>query len=77
MHVTIAQVHENLFSGDAESLTVPTTDGEITVLQNHEPLVATLKPGTVTVRDTGAVLGQFTVESGVLEVSANQATILL
>lgn len=77
MRVTIARVHENLFSGDAESLTVPTTDGEITVLADHEPLVATLKRGTVTVRKSGAALERFTVESGVLEVSGGQATVLL
>ena len=49
MQVTIARVHENLFAGEAVSVTVPTTDGEMTILSKHEALVATLKAGTVTV----------------------------
>lgn len=77
MHVVIAQVHENLFNGDADELSVPTTEGVITILSNHEPLVATLKPGTATIRKDGEILKQFTVESGILEVSGGQATVLL
>ena len=76
MQVTVAKVHENLFSGDAVSITVPTTAGEVTILANHEPLVAPLKAGTITVR-TSSAEQQFVVESGVLEVSGGQATVLL
>ncbi len=76
MHVTVAKVHENLYSGEAVSLTVPTTEGEVTILPKHEALVATLKPGTVTIRAQGGEQ-TFAVESGVLEVSGNQATVLL
>ncbi len=76
MHVTIARVHENLFNGEAESVSVPTTGGEITILKNHEPLAATLKPGTLTVR-SGGETQSFTVEYGVLEVSGSTVTVLL
>jgi F-type H+-transporting ATPase subunit epsilon len=76
MHVTIARVHENLFAGEALSLTAPTTEGEVTILPHHEPLVANLKPGSVIVR-TEAEEKRFEVTDGVLEVSGNQATVLL
>ena len=76
MQVTIARVHENLFAGEAVSVTVPTTDGEMTILSKHAALVATLKAGTVTVRTAGGEQ-TFPVESGVLEVSNDQVTILL
>ena len=76
MLVTIAKVHENLFSGEAKSLTAPTSAGEVTVLSNHEPLVATLKAGKLIVR-TEAGEQVFEIEDGVLEVSSNQATVLL
>jgi F-type H+-transporting ATPase subunit epsilon len=76
MQVIVAKVHENLYAGEAHSLTVPTTAGELTILPNHEPIVATLKAGTVVVR---APQGEhiFPVEGGVLEISNNQATVLL
>lgn len=76
MFVTVARVHENLFQGEATSLTVPTTEGELTVLPKHEALVATLRPGAVTVR-TSEGDKIFSVESGVLEISNNQVTVLL
>ena len=77
MRIVIAQVHENLFNGDADELSVPTTEGVVTILANHEPFVATLNPGTATIRKGGEIVEQFTVESGVLEVSDGQATVLL
>jgi F-type H+-transporting ATPase subunit epsilon len=76
MQVTVAKVHENLFSGDAISVTVPTSAGEVTILGKHEPLVAPLKSGTIIVR-TASGEHTFAVESGVLEVSADQTTVLL
>ena len=76
MKVTIAKVHENLFSGEALSLTAPTTEGEVTILPHHEPLVANLKKGSIIVK-TQAGQQIFEVLDGVLEVSGNQATVLL
>ncbi len=76
MHVTLAKVHENLFSGEAKSVTVPTVSGEITILPKHEAFVSTLKAGTVTVR-TDAGEQSFPVDTGVLEVSSDQVTVLL
>ena len=76
MHVTIAKVNETLFDGEAESLTVPGTAGEMTILGHHEPLITTLKPGTITVRSAGGEK-TFAVEGGVLEVRSEGATVLL
>ena len=76
MHVTIAKVHENLFSGDANSLTAPTTEGVITILPKHEPFVAHLREGTLIVQ-TPQGAREFPVTDGVLEVSGNQATVIL
>ena len=76
MRVTLAKVHENVFAGEAKSVTIPTTAGEVTILPKHEPLVSTLKPGTITVRDEAGD-HTFSVDSGVLEVSYDQVTVLL
>lgn len=76
MRVTVAKVHENLFAGEAVSLTVPTSDGIVTVLSRHEPLVAVVAPGSVIVRSSDGEK-RFEVTDGLLEVSGNQATVLL
>ena len=75
-HLVVASVGENKFDGAALSVTLPTTAGEITVLPHHEPLVATLRPGTITVRES---LGnkEIKVEGGVVEISGNRAVVLL
>lgn len=76
-HLVVASVGETRFDGAALSMTVPTTGGEITVLPHHEPLVATLKEGTITVKATLGDPRVFEVESGVLEISGNRAVVLL
>ena len=82
-HLILASVGETRFDGAALSATIPTTAGEITILPHHEPLVATLKPGSITVRlhaQAGETLGEaknFAVEGGVLECSANRVVVLL
>lgn len=76
MFVTIAKVHENVFQGEALSLTVPTTEGEITIMPKHEAFVVTLKEGNIIVR-TKDETKTFFAQSGVLEISNNQVTVLL
>ncbi len=75
--LVIASVGETRFSGEALSVNLPGESGEMTILPHHEPIVTTLKHGTIIVRDSMGELKKFPVESGVLEVSGNRAVILL
>jgi F-type H+-transporting ATPase subunit epsilon len=78
MHLIIAKVNENLFDGEALSVTVPGAAGEMTVLAKHEPLITTLKAGTIVVRQLADVEPlQIPIEGGMLEVRTDGATILL
>jgi F-type H+-transporting ATPase subunit epsilon len=78
MHVVIAKVDEVLYDGEAEALTVPGTAGEMTVLSHHEPLITTLKPGDIRVKETKNSDPQiFPVQGGVLEVRSDGATVIL
>jgi F-type H+-transporting ATPase subunit epsilon len=78
MHVVIAKVDEVLFEGEAHNMTVPGTEGEMTLLGHHEPLISTLKPGTITVRlDDNSVPREFKIDGGVLEVRSDGATVIL
>lgn len=75
MIVTITNVNEVLFNGQATSVNCPGSDGELTILPNHEPLVTTLKPGKIKlISDTSE---EFSIKGGILEVAENEATILL
>lgn len=77
LRVTIASVGEQLFDDEAISVLVPGSEGEMQVLANHEPFITTLKQGKIVVEDTKEKKQEFEVEGGVLEVSANRATILV
>ncbi|MBI2610460.1 F0F1 ATP synthase subunit epsilon [Candidatus Kaiserbacteria bacterium] len=76
-HLVIASIGETRFDGPAVSATFPGSDGELTVLAHHEPLVTTLKKGTIRVRELTEEPKDFPIESGVLEFSSNRAVVLL
>jgi len=79
MKLTIAKVDQNLFDGEAESVTLPGAEGEMTVLAHHEPLITTLKKGSITVRAASLPGGSqtFPIVSGILEVRRDGATVIL
>jgi len=76
MHVVIAKVDEVFFDGEADSLTAPGSDGVMTVLHGHMPLITTLKEGILTVR-IGGQEQTFSISSGVMEVRRDGATVIL
>jgi len=77
MHLVIAKVTEVLYSGEALSATLPGSEGVLTVLAEHEPLITTLKAGTIVVRAEGQADKEFQIEGGVLEVRQDGATVIL
>ena len=74
--VVVASVSETHFDGPAISITVPGTDGIMTLLAHHEPFVTTLKKGNVVVR-AGGEIRTYAVEGGVLECSGEKTVVLL
>lgn len=74
--LTIATVDTMLFNSDAVSVTLPGSEGELTILAHHEPLITILKRGAITVRD-GGEQKVFAIEKGLLETSNNQVTVLV
>ena len=57
-------------------ITVPTTNGEITVLADHIPLVAILKPGVLEVKRADNTLEIIAVSGGFIEVMKDKIVIL-
>lgn len=67
-----------VFAGPVTSLVAPGEIGYLGVLANHAPLVTTLAPGKVVMRDpSGAPRVLHSAGGGFLEVWENQATLLL
>ena len=77
IHINIAKVDGPIFTGEVTSVTVPGTEGEMTLLADHSPLVSALRAGTITVRREDGTSEQYKIQSGTLEVSHNIVTILI
>lgn len=76
MKVRIAKVGESLFEGEVRSLSLPGSEGDMTILPHHVPLITALRAGVVTVRTAEENL-EFQVEKGLVEVSNNEVIVLL
>ena len=63
---------------EASSLIVPAEKGYLGVLAHHAPIIARLKPGTITIRTAGDTTSSFKLNTGgFLEFSDNRATLIL
>ncbi len=65
-----------VFKIEADEVTLPTKEGEITVLPGHVPLVAVLVPGMMTVR-AGGEESYVAVSGGFIEVQPGSRVIVL
>lgn len=75
LHFELVSPARLLFSGDVDSVNIPGTEGEMTILPAHAPLLATLKPGVVTVNKPGGSDRIF-VRGGMVEVNPHGLTLL-
>lgn len=66
---------------DIYELIIPTSEGEIAVYPDHEPLVSIVVPGVAAVRhnknDPNDKLDYFAVTGGVIEISNNNIRVLI
>ena len=77
MKVVIAKVDQVFYDGEAASLIAPGSDGQLTILTHHMPLVTTLKEGELVVKEKEGSEHRFPLKEGVLEVHHNGATVIL
>jgi F-type H+-transporting ATPase subunit epsilon len=76
LHFELVSPARLLFSGDVDSVVIPGTEGEMTILPQHAPLLSTLKPGVVTVNQTGGSADRIFVKGGMVEVNPQGLTVL-
>jgi F-type H+-transporting ATPase subunit epsilon len=72
----IVSAEKSIFSGTVDSLVATGELGELGINAGHAPLLTSLKPGTVRVKDTNGNEETFYVSGGMLEVQPHVTTIL-
>jgi F-type H+-transporting ATPase subunit epsilon len=75
LHVTIITAQHGVFDGEAEAVNAPGSEGRMTILPRHAPLLTTLDLGELRIRERGEEIGVF-VAGGFLEVNNNVVTVL-
>ena len=64
-----------LASSEAEAVTIPGMEGDLTAMADHAPFLTTLRPGYVVVRN-GSAEERFFVTGGFAEISDNTVSVL-
>lgn len=77
MKISVYSIQDVLFAGEAEKLICRTPLGEITVLDNHLPLVSTVTGPTVEIIDKNNKKNIIKIVSGFLEVKPESEAVIL
>src|SRR6266849_2002295 len=75
MHVEVVTAERKLYSGEADTVIAPGSEGQLGILPRHAALLTTLKVGEMLIKLGGAE-EPFFVSGGFLEVSNNKVTVL-
>ncbi len=75
LHVEVVTAERELYSGEADMVSAPGSEGRLGILPRHAALLTTLMPGELTIKLEGAEEPIF-VSGGFLEVSGNIVTVL-
>lgn len=77
LQVTIVSREAELYSGEADYVSVPAATGSLGVLPGRQPVLAALKPGTVTIQLVGGGEKEFEVSEGFASVDNDEVSIVV
>ena len=75
LEISVISPERLIYSGDADSITVPGINGEMGILYNHAPMISELGIGILTIMDNNDPI-RVVIEGGFIEVKKNQVNIL-
>ena len=75
IQVDVVSAEAEVFSGQAEFVSLPGESGELGILPGHTPLITRIKPGAVRIQN-GQNEELVFVAVGILEVQPNKITVL-
>ncbi len=76
MHIEIITPDATLFQGEATYVFLPGSDGSLGIMNNHAPLISSLKKGTLRIKDQAGKEMKFEVNGGTVEVMKNKVVVL-
>lgn len=76
MKLEIITPDKKLFEGEVKSAVFPGSEGSFGVMNNHAPMIATLKNGNIELVEENNSKQNFSVKGGVVEVFNNKVIVL-
>ena len=76
MILEIITPEKQLFNGEVNSIKVPGTIGDFEILNNHAPIVSSLKEGEIRIISIDNKVEKFQINGGVIEMKKNKIIVL-
>lgn len=76
MKLTIVTPEKPVFDDEITSVSLPTLNGEITVLDHHIPLITQILPGELTITHKNGKKDYFATGGGFAEITGSQVSVL-
>lgn len=77
VHIDVVSAEASIFSGEAEFVVAPASAGEVGIYPYHAPMISTIKPGALRIKQTDvAEETVIFISGGLLEVQPGVITIL-
>jgi F-type H+-transporting ATPase subunit epsilon len=77
VHIDVVSAEESIFSGEAEFVVAPAGGGEVGIYPNHAPMITTIKPGALRIKQSSeAEETLIFISGGMLEVQPGMITVL-
>lgn len=77
VHIDVVSAEASIFSGEAEFLVAPASAGEVGIYPNHAPMISTIKPGALRIKQANeAEETLIYISGGLLEVQPGVVTVL-
>jgi F-type H+-transporting ATPase subunit epsilon len=76
MNLEIITPEKKVYSGEVDLINLPGSDGSFGILNDHAPLVSTLKEGEIKIVEKDNSEKLFPIKGGVIEVNNNNIIVL-
>ncbi|MDO9366437.1 MAG: F0F1 ATP synthase subunit epsilon [Methylotenera sp.] len=77
VHIDVVSAEASIFSGEAEFVVAPASAGEVGIYPKHAPMISTIKPGALRIKQSNeAEEVLIYISGGLLEVQPGVITVL-
>lgn len=77
VHIDVVSAEASIFSGEADFVVAPASAGEVGIYPNHAPMITTIKPGALRIKQVNETEETLIfLSGGLLEVQPGMITVL-